>query len=369
MEGAGARPDEGAGASSLTGRLRAAAEALAGLDFAGWFYGDSIGFEGLLAASDVLGDARYRAYAHGFLRGWATRAEPFRELDNTVPGRALCLIGETHRDRALLEAGERLASYLLRRPTIGGGVHPSFSRAPLREPYGGSSLPDDERRLMDAPGPGVYVDCLHFDPPFLVHLGRLTGDATLVDAGTAQAMGYVRLLQDPGSGLFHHFWLASTERPYILGWGRGQGWALLGLLDTLEQLPPEAAARPVLETAVRSLAGAMVERQRPDGHWHAIAGDATSGHEASTAAFMAIGLASGADRGILDSDALAAAERAWAATQGSLGEDGVLRDVSAAVWSSTQEEHYRRVPTGFVVPWGQGPVLVAAARWAPAGQG
>ena len=37
-----------------------------------------------------------------------------------------------------------------------------------------------------------------------------------------------------------------------------------------------------------------------------------------------------------------------------------LRDVSAAVWSSTVPEHYHHVPTGFVVPWGQGPLLTAA---------
>jgi len=359
--------DAGAAGTPATGvmpRLRRAADVLAGLDFSGWFYGDSIGFEGLLAASEVLGDARYGAFAHGFLRGWATRAEPYRELDNTVPGRALCLIAETLPDRAMLDAGRRLATHLMRRPTIGAGVHPSFSRAPLREPYGGSALPDDERRLMEDPGPGVYVDCLHFDPPFLAHLGRVSGESAFLEAGIAQALGYVRLLQDQNSGLFHHFWLARTGRPYVLGWGRGQGWALLGLLDTLDQVPADAVARPELEASVRSLASGMIERQRPDGHWHAIAGDPTSGHEASTAAFMAIGLASGADRGILDGRALAAAEHAWGATLRSLGEDGVLRDVSAAVWSCTQPEHYRRVPTGFAVPWGQGPVLVAAARWA-----
>ena len=346
------------------GHLRAAADVLARLEFAGWFYGDSIGFEGLLAASAVLGDARYGAYAHGFLRGWATRAEPYRELDNTAPGRALCLVAQAEQDQPLFEAGRRLAAYLVSRPTIGGGVHPSFSRAPLREPYGGSRLSTAEMRLMDDPGAGVYVDCLHFDPPFLAHLGRALDDQPLLDAGVTQALGYVRLLQDPGTGLFHHFWLERTQRPYILGWGRGQGWALLGLLDTLEQVPEGDPRRAALETAVRALADGMVDRQRPDGHWHAIAGDPASGHESSTAAFMAIGLAQAVDRGILDERALGAAERAWAATLGSLGDDGVLRDVSAAVWSCTDPEHYRRVPTGFVVPWGQGPVLVAASRWA-----
>lgn len=348
-------------------RLQAAADQLAALDVAGWFYGDSIGFEGLLAATTVLDDPRYGAFAHGFLRGWATRAEPYREMDNTVPGRALCQIAEATADPLLLAAGGRLAAHLLGRPTI-GGVFVSFPRTPLREPYGGGPLPPDERALLDDPGPGAFVDCLHFDPPFFAALGRLTGDAALTQAAIAQAAGYIRLLQDPASGLFHHFWLERTGRPYVLGWGRGQGWALLGLLDTLEQLPSDAPGRAGLEAAVRALAAAMVERQRPDGHWHAVAGDAASGDEASTAAFMAVGLATGVDRGLLDPSVLLAAERAWGATLGSLGDDGVLRDVSAAVWACTQLEHYRRVPRGFTVAWGQGPVLLAAARWADHGR-
>jgi len=367
MVGTGAGADAGARTGATTGRnldrLRAAADRLTGLDVAGWFYGDSIGFEGLLAATDVLDDPRYGAYAHGFLRGWATRAEPYREMDNTVPGRALCRIAEATSDPLLLAAGERLAAHLLARPTI-GGVFVSFPRAPLREPYGGAPLPPEERALLDDPGPGAFVDCLHFDPPFFAALGRLTGDAALIDAAIDQASGYVRLLQDPATGLFHHFWLARTGRPYILGWGRGQGWALLGLLDTLEQLPADASGRHGLEDAVRALAAAMTARQRADGHWHAVAGDAASGDESSTAAFMAVGLATGADRGLLDPSVLPAAERAWEATLRSLGDDGVLRDVSAAVWACTQLEHYRRVPTGFTVAWGQGPVLVAAMRWA-----
>jgi unsaturated rhamnogalacturonyl hydrolase len=40
----------------------------------------------------------------------------------------------------------------------------------------------------------------------------------------------VRVLQDE-SGLFWHFWLERTQARYGFAWSRGQGWALLGLLD------------------------------------------------------------------------------------------------------------------------------------------
>ena len=42
-------------------------------DFKGWFYGDSIGFEGLLAASDMTGNPTWFDFSHGFFRSWTTR--------------------------------------------------------------------------------------------------------------------------------------------------------------------------------------------------------------------------------------------------------------------------------------------------------
>ena len=344
--------------------LRRAADLLLRHPFRGWFYGDSIGFEGLLAASDLLGDGRWQGFAHGFLRGWAARQDGYREMDNTAPGRALCLLAERTRDQLLLEAGTALATWLRSRPTIGDGAWVSFASAPLREPYGGAPLPPSEAALLTDAGPGVYLDCLHFDPPFLVHLGRLLGDEAMLEAGVDQALAYISMLQDPDGGLFRHFWLERTGRPYVLGWARGQGWALLGLLDVLEQLPASHPAWSRVAAAARRLAEAMATLQRDDGSWWAVAQEPASGPESSTSAFMATAFARGIDLGVLPADAFRpAGQRAWVATQACLDDAGVLTGVSAAVWSSTSLEHYFHVPRGFTVPWGQGPLLMAASLW------
>jgi unsaturated rhamnogalacturonyl hydrolase len=260
------------------------------------------------------------------------------------------------------DAARRLADHLRARARV-EGVYVSFASAPLREPYGGYELGPADRRLLEAPGPGVYVDCLHFDPPFFAALGALIGDASLVDEGAEQALGYARLLQDAGSGLFHHFFLEQTSTAYMLGWSRGQGWALLGLLDVIEHLPVGHPLRPEVMEAAARLAVAMLGCQRPDGSWSAVAHVPTSGDETSTAAFMAAAFWQGIRLRVLDHGAFGGpAQRAWAATLGSLSDSGKLEGVSAAVWSSTDDRHYHHVPRGEVVPWGQGPVLVAAAR-------
>jgi unsaturated rhamnogalacturonyl hydrolase len=347
-------------------RLRLAAEMLARYRFEPWKYGDSIGFEGLLAASDLLGDDRWHGWVHGALKTWAGRAHrEFREMDNTAPGHALCLAYERTRDDALIEAGAELVDFLRSRGTV-DGVFTSWEQAPLRPPHGGNPLNAPEAALLHDAGPGIFVDCLHFDPPFFAHLGQLVEDVELVDVAVEQALGYIRLLQDE-SGIFWHFFLERTQERYGYGWGRGQGWALLGLLDLLDYLPDGDDAKQKLQESALSLARALVRLQREDGGWSAVVGEAGSGDESSTAAFAAAGFAQGIAAGLLGDDFAEPARRAWQHTLARVDERGILSDVSAAVWPCTDQSHYWHAPTGFMVPWGQGPLLVAAARMGSAG--
>jgi unsaturated rhamnogalacturonyl hydrolase len=338
-------------------QIRAAADVLVRYRFTPWRYGDSIGFEGLVAASDLAGDDRYLAWAHGALRAWAALAGDFREMDNTAPGHALCLIAEQTKDDALVEAAVRLANYLRSRRRV-GNAYVSWSRAPLHPPLDGSDMSAAEAALLGDPGPGVFVDCLHFDPPFFAHLAGLVEDQSLMDDAANQACAYVELLQRP-DGLFDHFWLERTGRSYGPGWGRGQGWALLGLLDVLTHLPRAHPSYPPLVAAVRSLGHALVERQRSDGGWATVITRPDSVEETSTAAFAAAGFAQGVLLGVLDDSFGAHALAAWMSVHRHV-RGGILGEVSGAVWPSTVASHYEHVPRGYVAPWGQGPLLVAA---------
>lgn len=348
---------------------RRLAESLVELPYETWNFGDSIAFESLLAATDICGDGRYASFVHGWLRSWATRATPFRRLDCTAPGLAMVQAAERFRDSQILAAAVRLADYLLDRPRW-DDVFLTWEHSPLMRPYGGAELDAHAEALLADPPAGVFVDCLHFDPPFLVALGRATGEDGYLAEGLAQAVGYVRLLQAP-SGLFGHFVLAGEPGTFGPGWGRGQGWALLGLLDVIEQASTrelaEAAADAVahLRACAARLIAAMVKCQDPDGHWPAVVTDSGFGPESSTAAFMAVGF-----RRALDLQIVAAADRpgvaaaaaaATTAIAAAITENGTLANVSAAVMACTAASHYAHVPRGFRVPWGQAPALLALA--------
>jgi unsaturated rhamnogalacturonyl hydrolase len=340
--------------------LGRAADLLERFNFEQWSYGDSIGFEGLISASELLGDERWASFATGYFRSWASQSRDFVELDNTAPGHAMCLCYERTHDETVLRAAARLADYLLCRRRI-AGVFASFERTPLQVPYGPVELTSGEVALLHDPGAGVFVDCLHFDPPFLVHLGTLLQAGPYRQAGIEQAIAYINLLQDEDTGLFFHFWLERTQRRYIAGWSRGQGWALLGLLDVINRLLPADEATPALRRSVQRLAEGLIKHQRQDGHWWAIADDPDSGDESSTAAFAAAGLTRAITMGVLpEADFGEPAERAWHAALKRTTSEGMLAGVSSAVGACTSPGHYRYVPTGWLVPWGQGPLLLAA---------
>lgn len=341
---------------------RMVADRIIDLDYQTWGFGDSVAFEALVRASDKLGDEKWARFAHGWGRGWASRALPYVRLDCTAPGHTLVSLAARYEDAQLLQALKGLADYLMGRPTL-DGVYETFAVSPLLQPYGGGALSERENELRLHPPAGVFVDSLHFDPPFLVSLGLATGMHGYTRAGIDQALGYIALLQQE-NGLFDHFMLRGEPRPYGPGWGRGQGWAVLGLLDVVEGLENHqfdaGDSLTVFRQAIARLIEAMVPLQRNDGHWHAVLADPLSGDEYSTAAFMTTAFSRALALGTVKSEEVRASrDRARAAVLSSLDGQGQLREVSSAVYASTESSHYANVPRGYVVPWGQGPALLA----------
>lgn len=343
--------------------IGAVAARLGGHDFKCWFYGDSVGFEGLVAASDMLGDPHWFDFSRGFFRAWAARMLPFQPDDNTAPGHVICEVVARTGDVILREAAISLARHLRQRRKI-GPVSVTFedSLRSLRPPYGGIALSEAETAQMRAPGPGIWLDCMHFDPPFFAHLDKIDPAQGWAEAAIAEILGYKDFLFDPETGLYNHFWLEKVGRSYTRGWGRGQGWALLGLIDVAAYLPEGLAGAEAVRAEALRLARRMLDYQLADGNWHCMVHEPQSGPESSTAAFMATAFFRGMALGILPVAEFAEpAERAYRAMEANLDDDGNLMGVSAAVMSALVQQHYWHVPLNRIVPWGQGPVLTAAA--------
>lgn len=172
---------------------------------------------------------------------------------------------------------------------------------------------------MQAPGLGIWLDCIRFDPPFFAHLDKIDPGQGWAEAAVSDILGYRELLPDAEIGNYNHFWLEKVQRPYTRGWIRGQGCALLGPIDVAEYLPNgPAGAIGVMAEALR-LARRMLDFQLPDGNWHCMVHEPLSGPESFTAALMATAFFRGVHLGLLPVAEFAGpAEQAYRAMEANL---------------------------------------------------
>jgi unsaturated rhamnogalacturonyl hydrolase len=250
-------------------------------------------------------------------------------------------------DRApLLEQGRLLADHLL--------AVPRAEDAPLYRP-------DDPRYRHT-----VWVDSIYHVPPFLARLGRVTGEARWYAAALAEQAAHLRVLTPAGSPFPAHAYDTGARSIHGPGWGRGVGWALLGMVDTLSLVPADHPRYGEAQAELRALAEAVLALQDPTGCWRTVIDDREAYLESSTAAMFCAAFTKGARLGLLDQDPYAdAAEKAWRYVEARVDEDGSFWGVSACTWASTAGSEdaamYRALPTEVNV-WGQGAAMRAAAE-------
>ena len=309
--------------------------------FKRWGFGESIAIEALLAAGDAPG-----RWAADLVGEWATDHPPLAEdpLAHVAPGVPLLLVAEqADAERASLLARAHELATVLATGLIGG------HGARIHRP--GLSGWEHE----------VWVDCMHLDGPFLAHLFVVTGEDRFADLAADLLLSHSRVLQDERSGLFSHgFDDASGERNNV-HWGRGQGWALLGLVDTLRHLPAVHPAQAEATDRLDALVRALATTEAEPGAWRTVVDAPDTYVESSVGAFVALGVGRGIRHGLLAAGWSSLADRAWTATRGCISPDGLLEGVSDATPVGPDAAHYGARDLGSF-PWGQGPALLAAVE-------
>lgn len=325
--------------------LRALAARTMRYDFAVWFWGDAIAFDGLLDAAELLAWHEPHAFCRDFLRRWAARAPAW--TDYLAPGEALRRTAAAADEPALQAAVQRLARWYLEAVPRGrSGLH-----------YFRPDLPQFRTTVL--------VDSLYHVPPFLAGLGGANvGAAWEVWSSHAEA------LRHPQGPLLCHNYDEGSGRSRGYGWGRGNGWAVLGLVDMLETMPADHADRPAAVAWLRRLSEVILPLQDASGFWRTLLHDREAYLESSTAAFFGTAFTKAMRLGLLDSTYAAAAERAWAALRSRVDEEGGCFGVSGVTWAANAPTEelalYKSMPTEVNV-WGQGAALRFAAERLRAG--
>ncbi len=159
------------------------------------------------------------------------------------------------------------------------------------------------------------------------------GDPEGLAAAVRLVITYAARLQQP-DGLFHHDAGAPTA------WGRGNGFAALGLSELLTVLSADHPEREkVLDIHRRHLA-AMRAHQAPDGMWRQVVDEPGSYRETSVTAMTLTATARGIRLGWLDASYRPVVDRAWRALLAHVLEDGTLVDVCIGTGAGPTRRHY-----------------------------
>lgn len=299
-----------------------------------WGYGEWIALEGLLAAARLCEHSRYMGFVEGLIAGWISKRIELIPADHVAPGVALVeLYKLTGRD-VYLDRALALAKLLLNSP---------------RSSRGARLLRPDANRH-------IYVDCLYSDPPLFCRLAKVTREQKWFDEAAIYALEFWDVLVDPDVPLLYHGYSEESSEHIGLLWGRGVGWALLGLADTLADMPKGIAGRDTLLANFRRMADALRQLQSENGAWHTVLDHPETYLENSIACFVCAGFLKGMRTGLLNPSFEECANRSWHAFSTAISSSGQLM-----VSEATPEgdlKLYQSLGLG-VFPWGQGAVLRA----------
>jgi unsaturated rhamnogalacturonyl hydrolase len=149
----------------------------------------------------------------------------------------------------------------------------------------------------------------------------------------AMLIEYARRLQRV-DGLFNH----ATNGP--AAWGRGNGFAALGLVEALTTMAPEDTRRAGLLDVFRRHMNAVRAWQAPDGTWRQVLDEPGAYREESSTAMLLTAMARGVRHGWLDRSFVPVVDRAWRALAAHVAEDGAVVDVCASTGAGPSRRYY-----------------------------
>jgi unsaturated rhamnogalacturonyl hydrolase len=184
--------------------------------------------------------------------------------------------------------------------------------------------------------PRRWTDDMFMATSVLARVGGRTGDPKYGSAVGRLLTSYSARLQRP-DGLFIH----GLDGPHA--WGRGNGFAMFGLMEALTWLPENWSDRAAVLDIYRKQ---MARFQSPDGSWRQVVDEPTAYQELTVTAMTVTAMARGVRLGWLDrAEFMPVIEKAWQGVLLRVSPDGTLKDICSGTGAMPTKEYYMTRPT------------------------
>jgi unsaturated rhamnogalacturonyl hydrolase len=205
----------------------------------------------------------------------------------------------------------------------------------------------------------VWADDLFMSVPFLLQMGRISGDARYYDEAARQALNFSKYLLDPATGLYKHGWFSHTKEQSVASWGRANGWVAWATAELLTWLPTKHTAYQTILTMFRKHMQAIARYQEENGMWHQVVNRKDSYEETSCTALFTLAMARGVRKGWLNPGFKKTAMNGWKAVQKNIDADGTVHGICRGTEIGLTETFYMERPTIDHDPRGLGAVITA----------
>jgi unsaturated rhamnogalacturonyl hydrolase len=275
-----------------------------------WDYAQHVTLLGMLELSTHTGDPKYARFVEKSTATWINpdggisgyKSEDYN-IDNLAPGRTLLALYKLTGDERYKKAATLLFSQLEKHPRTreGGFWH--------------------KKRYANQ----MWLDGLYMGEPFYARYADLFGGGSGAWDDIAKQFRLIdEHLYDPKTGLYYHGWDEAKVQGWAdkktghsaSFWGRGVGWWVMALVETLEYFPKNHPARADLIAILKKTADGIVRWQDPaSGLWWQVLDQGTrKGNylEGTASSMFSYALSRAVRDGLLSREYLTTAEKGYA---------------------------------------------------------
>ncbi|HTY50725.1 MAG TPA: glycoside hydrolase family 88 protein [Steroidobacteraceae bacterium] len=194
---------------------------------------------------------------------------------------------------------------------------------------------DSSGHMLEAmPYNGQFSDSVFMGTVILAQAGALTGERRYFDMADRH-LRYMEKLDLRPDGLYRH------QPDVDAAWGRGNGFAALGLALTLSDLPRDHEGHAHALQSYRNLMAALLPLQTRDGLWRNVVDYPGAYPEFSATAMIGFAMLRGLERGWIHGRRYRqAVERAWLAVNSRTSSSGSFIDVCGSTARMTSLRQY-----------------------------
>jgi len=131
----------------------------------------------------------------------------------------------------------------------------------------------------------LWADDLYMSVPFLVRMGKLTGDNKYFDDAVLQVINFNKYLWNEDKGLYYHCYYSDLNRNGVAHWGRCNGWVMMANVHLLNLLPEDHPKREEVRMNLEKQILGIAKYQNGKGLWHQLL-DKTDSYEESSCTSM-----------------------------------------------------------------------------------